>query len=313
MQRRSGFTLVELLVVIAIIGILVALLLPAVQSAREASRRTACVNNLKQLSLAVHNFESARNRLPSGSGVCCQPTGPNWAVSVFPFMELQNVYDSLELTVSTGLQNAVNATAVQRRLPAFACPSDPKSAEPIMKRFSAHNASPAMALWYPACMGPTHMDQCHAKCPNLTPSADDSNYCCQGHNFGTQGNTTLNIPQDSFAGMFGRTDRRVIIFSDVTDGLSNTWMLGESLPGHCTFLGVYSQNFPLSGTAIPLGSMDKAVDADWWKTCGYKSMHVNGATMALGDASVRFVAKNIDYRLWNNIGSRSGGEAIVLP
>src|SRR5438067_9724665 len=85
--RRLAFTLVELLVVIAIIGVLVALLLPAVQAAREAARRTQCTNHLKQLGVALHNFEGAKKSLPAGSGYTrVEPKG-NWVVAILPYME----------------------------------------------------------------------------------------------------------------------------------------------------------------------------------------------------------------------------------
>src|SRR5262245_1365782 len=174
-----------------------------------------------------------------------------------------------------------------------------------MSRFAAHNATPAHALWYPASMGPTHMDQCPF-CSNGTPSA--TNFCCQGWNFGTQAGG--GFPAGTFAGIFGRTDVTIIRTDSVTDGLSNTLMVGETLPTHCTFMGLYSQNFPLSGTSIPLNLMETAVDTNWFRTCGFKSLHTNGANFAMGDGSVRFIAQSIDYRLYNALGTRAGSEAI---
>ena len=305
---RRAFTLIELLVVIAIIAILIALLVPAVQKVREAAARAQCTNNLKQISLGILNFEGAHKRFPHGTGVCCTPTGPNWAVSIMPYADLGVVADSLNLAIATGLKNPVNLPIEQQPLKLFICPSDPWSANPIMTRFAAHNASPAHALWYAACMGPTHMDSCPF-CPNGTPGAN--NYCCQGWNFGTQAGG--GFPAGTFAGIFGRTDIINIKIAMVTDGLSNTFLVGETLPKGCTFMGLYSQNFPLSGTSIPLNIMEEYVDTNWFRSFGYKSLHSAGVNFAMGDGSVRTIVQAIDYRVYNELGTRAGGEATQLP
>ena len=312
-RRKSAFTLVELLVVIAIIGVLVALLLPAVQAAREAARRMRCSNNLKQIGLALHNYEDTHKRLPYGTPGCCTPDGSNWAVSIFPHMEMQNLQDKLNLSANfkNTPQNAA-AIALVEKLPVFICPTDPAAGKPVQPRYT-HNITPAHMLWYPASMGPTHMDSCPF-CPDGTPS--DGNYCCQGYNFGTSAGG--GYPAGSFTGMFGRT-ANAIRMAEVTDGLSNTWMVGETLPGHCTFMGVFSMNFPTSGTSIPLGKMeDNGVGkpgegTNWYRSCGFKSLHPAGANFCLGDASVRFVQNGVDYRLYNELGTRAGGEAVSAP
>ena len=125
-SRRAGFTLVELLVVIAIIGILVGLLLPAVQAAREAARRMQCGNNLKQLGLALHNYESATKRLPSGRA---DITGLSAFGALMPYMEQSNVYQLIDFNVSgTHVNNtAARAAIIQTLL----CPSDPVSVIPV--------------------------------------------------------------------------------------------------------------------------------------------------------------------------------------
>src|SRR5688500_18998700 len=98
LQRRA-FTLTELLVVVPVRAVVLALLVPAVQKVREASNRTRCQNNLKQIALAILNFEGNYKRFPFGSGVCCTPTGPNWCVDILPYIEQGALYQSLNLTV----------------------------------------------------------------------------------------------------------------------------------------------------------------------------------------------------------------------
>jgi prepilin-type N-terminal cleavage/methylation domain-containing protein len=310
---RRGFTLIELLVVIAIIGVLVALLLPAVQAAREAARRAQCSNNLKQIGLGLHNYVQVNTKLPYGTGICCTPAGGNWSTFILPYAEQSTLYNALNQYV--GYNTAQNTSVVQTVISMFVCPSDPAAGAPIMARFSTHDASPALGLWYPASMGPTQMDACYY-CPN--PNASPSNYCCQGSNFGTNANTALNIPAGTFAGMFGRTTHAVG-FEEVTDGLSTTFMAGETLPAECTFLGVFSQNFPLSATIIPVNTFwTQAVPAlsgqgastYYAKACGYKSKHPGGVNMLMGDASTRFIKQSISYYVWNVVGTRAGNEIV---
>jgi prepilin-type N-terminal cleavage/methylation domain-containing protein len=138
-KNRGGFTLVELLVVIAIIGTLVGLLLPAVQSAREAARRSACTNNMKQLGLGVLNFESARKRLPAassgtGGNSTASLGGYSWIVAILPFLEETNLYTNLSSNSSrlnSGFTSSLNNGQAQTSLPQLVCPSfagDKKSA-----------------------------------------------------------------------------------------------------------------------------------------------------------------------------------------
>jgi prepilin-type N-terminal cleavage/methylation domain-containing protein len=130
-RTRTALTLVELLVVMAIIGILVGLLLPAVQQAREAARRIQCKNNLKQIGLALHNYTTTHRSLPPGATVDLSPsvTGNNgsWGVHgrILPYLEQGNLYDQVDLTTAWDFQSAIDGL----KIPTYACPSDPRSDE----------------------------------------------------------------------------------------------------------------------------------------------------------------------------------------
>lgn len=136
-SRKRGFTLIELLVVIAIIAILIALLLPAVQQAREAARRTQCKNNMKQMGLAIHNYESSFSRFPSSGEFSIRPSGVNpfrsfTATSTFtqilPFIDQGPLFNSLDLNLHyTNSANSSNKTAASAKITAFLCPTNPQS------------------------------------------------------------------------------------------------------------------------------------------------------------------------------------------
>ncbi len=178
-----GFTLVELLVVITIIGILIALLLPAVQAAREAARRMQCSNNLKQIGLAMHGYHEAHNILPYASSKGGGPTdvearGGVWTTMILPFMEMAGLYEQIDFNKHV---YELPFEVVTTTISTYACPSDNSPSVILDDRWGdpayKHNPPVAMGLWYPVSMGPTHPDFCQF-CPDPTPGP--SNWCCQG-------------------------------------------------------------------------------------------------------------------------------------
>ncbi|MBN1589915.1 MAG: DUF1559 domain-containing protein [Pirellulales bacterium] len=306
--KQRGFTLVELLVVIAIIGVLVALLLPAVQAAREAARRLQCCNHMKQIGLALHNYHSQHGCLPMAGTPeyifdSHRAATGTWPALILPFIEMHAIYDKFDFNY--GLKSPQNEEACRSVVPTYTCPSDPLSAEPVFTdRHSRYNHPIAMGLWYAGSIGPTQMDACPF-CPNPYPS--DTNYCCQSANYGDDLR-----PEYQSVGVFGRNEF-CTTFDDVTDGLSKTIMVGETLPGHCIWMGAFNPNLCVTGTGIPLNIMESSSDGtNWYRTCGFKSLHPGGANFVLCDGSVCFLSEAIDYYVFNVMGTKAGGESYVL-
>jgi prepilin-type N-terminal cleavage/methylation domain-containing protein/prepilin-type processing-associated H-X9-DG protein len=299
-MRRSGFTLVELLVVIAIIGILVALLLPAVQAAREAGRRSQCTNNLKQLGLAMHNHHDTRRTLPAimGPSGCCWGT---WIVPLFPFIEQDTTFQQYVNwggNDSTGPRYGAapnNPNVTGRRYSFLTCPSDTDNA-PIGV-MTNHN--------YAVCAG---TGGTYRTVPTGAPSGF--------------------VPM---AGMFDGLTRRALKLADATDGLSNTLMVGEVLQGQQSDLRGFiwwgdasgMSTFAPPNTSLP----------DQIYTAGYcnnqplqkrpctgtggavfysRSRHPGGVNAGLGDGSVRFISETINANTWLLLGSAQDGLPINL-
>jgi prepilin-type N-terminal cleavage/methylation domain-containing protein len=242
-MTRYGFTLIELLVVIAIIATLVAILLPAVQQAREAARRSTCKNNLKQLGIALHNYHDTHNALPpafvsygSSNGIAPAWTrmdpqtwdaapGWGWGTMILPYIEQAALYDGLSLSQSCW--DPVNATLVRSKLPVFLCPSVSGSHDPFV--ISDETGAPRqMTTGVDVVFGRSHYVGNHGQesCWDGTSGSGLTTPIFTDIVSGAT--TTITVNGDStkvFDGVFTRNSR--VRFSDVKDGLSNTIFLGE--------------------------------------------------------------------------------------
>jgi len=286
-----GFTLIELLVVIAIIGILLALLLPAVQQAREAARRTQCQNNLKQIGIAVHNYHDLHGGLPPGWVGVTQgqpdvngPSGLGWAAMLLPSLDQTPLYKTINTRVST--LNPVNQTPRTTTLSVFRCPSDPSN--PTWTLHSEEQPGRTLtrlaAANYAGVFGTTSVEECH----DLPPGQS-----CHGN------------------GVFSHNSH--VRFRDLVDGASNTMVCGErktdaSRDWHSTWFGVIHGGEECH--ARILGSADHPPNAAAGHLDDFSSQHASGVHFLFGDGRVRFLSENINRAIYQGLATRSGGELL---
>lgn len=317
-KQNTGFTLIELLVVIAIIAVLISLLLPAVQSAREAARRAQCTNNLKQLGLALHNYEGANGLLPPGR--TSYPHLWSGIAQILPYLEQTVISNAINFNhgpvTSGGVSGEPNVTAVVRIINAFLCPSDPKT-----DRVSAK-------------FGPT----------NYLGNAGTGDY--NGGSFRIDAGPMPN-------GIF--FDRASVRFSAITDGLSNTVAMSESLKGdgnNPTGVGLTGINVRTQMAMIGTSATDTTEPAcsaatnwvgdrgqEWCRgsfvmsnynhfytpnskspdcsnpgrakaITAARSSHPGGVNTLLCDGSVRFMKDSVALQTWRALSTRNGGELL---
>jgi prepilin-type N-terminal cleavage/methylation domain-containing protein/prepilin-type processing-associated H-X9-DG protein len=303
-RHSRGFTLVELLVVIAIIGILVAMLLPAVQAAREAARRSQCSNNLKQIALGLHNYHDTYKSFPTGWFDFVPGTdfyeSFGWSGLLLPFVEQTTLYDSLgvsKIHLRNGLADGGGVQPNQQaflklcqsRLEVYMCPSDTGFNKPALthnnRNFNNGNGSLAGGHPTPVLMGVSNY-------PGVT-----------GHRDVHSGSGN---PLNS--GIFFHQSATTI--ADVLDGTSNTFIVGERESLDCRGAVWVGTRRPrgsggqaisqLVGTSRPKINQGDTVAIPWntgGQGCmdGFSSWHPGGSQFALADGSVRFIAESIDH------------------
>lgn len=272
-RRKPGFTLIELLVVIAIIAILMAMLLPAVQMAREAARRTQCKNSLMQLSLALHNYEMAFDCFPPGS---VNPTGPiqalpngyhmGWAVALLPFMEQQNMFNTVNMNKS--VYDPDNLMVRGTVIAVLHCPTD----------------------W--------------AGSKNGTIAA--TNYV------GIHNDAEAPINSDNNGILFLNSSVR---YEQITDGSSNTLLLGEKMRGADELgwaTGTRDSLRNASGVNAGATTPSKLIpNPDPLVVGGISSHHTGGVNAAMADGSVRFFSSAANTTVLQQLANRHDGEPLA--
>jgi prepilin-type N-terminal cleavage/methylation domain-containing protein/prepilin-type processing-associated H-X9-DG protein len=321
---RRAFTLIELLVVIGIIGVLIALLVPAVQKVREASSRSQCSNNLKQLALACHAYQDTFGTLPrngtlhwaatshgppEGTG-CCGLGAAHWSwiARLLPFIEQDNVYKQAGVPEGNMDANAKVKALLGTEIAMLACPSDQ----------SPRTRTDAADIGGDAVMGVTSYKGVAGANWGADFYPGDQNFTTSYRNIGTNGSYNGLERGD---GIFWRGDARFgsLRLERITDGTSNTLMIGEDIPELILWNAWAYSNGSTATCAIPLNMgvtippLGIGDDGDWPDRYSFRSRHPGGVNFANADGSVRFVVEFIPLQIYHALATISGAEPIDLP
>jgi prepilin-type N-terminal cleavage/methylation domain-containing protein/prepilin-type processing-associated H-X9-DG protein len=335
---RGGFTLIELLVVIAIIGVLIALLLPAVQAARAAARRAACVNNLKQLGVAMHNYHGTNSTFPIGRqginraagdlGYVGDPTGTNhrrtWCLSLLSEVEQGSMFNAINFCWS--YNNVVNETVVSKFIAVYGCPADPNVVADIDNltlglRQGTYMVNYGSATYtqdiYPA-NNPYTKGPAQSAMFLGAPFTLDKAYGVESIIDGTSNTLLMSeiiacVPGSTSAGAVIQDHRGMIFNDDYNCHMFMAYTTPNSktadlVPGYCMY--PYQNNPPCSS---PTGNNTNDSTAENNGAVGYnaaRSYHSGGVNTLFADGSVKFMKDSVNLPVWRALASTRGGEVV---